>query len=324
MTVRHPSFHNYESPFIHVLNQITVLLVGSGSLKMPQLIDSQCIESIAKQMGLEFRRETNKAKYRAQVRKCKGVLDPDVVYLYDPGVPTYHGSSLTGNHGQSYDAALHYSGTMIPFRWDATSKVFIRKVLSRECGHGYHECTVCYENYSPLCQTCNGCGITVCASCQVKMCLVPENIDFLLSGHHGSDVRKVPVQCVQCRDIGVVDLRHLTYAVFDKFENFDERQQEALLFLKDSEPNFQTKLNDWKKKISANRKLKKTIKRFKKGCRVRTHGLKGARKWNGRIGKIIGERVVENDVIRWPVQLSGKSAKSQRKLLLKGVNMQKI
>merc|ERR1712098_447424 len=98
-----------------------------------------------------------------------------------------------------------------------------------------------------------------------------------------------------------------------------ERQQEALAFLKNSDPEFQTNLAIWKNVLRSERKRK--IKRFKTGCRVKIHGLKSARRWNGKTATICGAKVIKKNVIRWPVQLSDKS---HSKMLLKGINMKKI
>ena len=286
---------------------------------MPQLIDGKYIESIAKQMGVEFRRATTVAQYRAHIQKYKGSVFPDLIFLLDIGVPIHRGPKLVGESPETYDAVLRYKSTELPLNWGAVSKASIRKFLKRGSESEEHECIVCYQEYPLSYQVCYTCGSNVCTFCEVKMCLTPQSINFLMSG---LEAPEVPVKCVQCRVEVMIDLRTLTHEVFDRLRDFDEDQQKALLFLKDSDPNFEIKLKNWKNRILSYKKW--TTKRFKKGCRVRTQGLKSARQWNGRIGKIIGERVIKNDVIRWPVQLTGKSAKSQAKLLLKGVNMQKI
>ena len=284
---------------------------------MPQLIDGQCVESIAKQMGLEFRRETNEAKYHAHLRKCKGVLDPDVVYLFDPGVPIHPGSDSidpsVGTCDRCCDAVLSYHDTQVLLHYNQHGKVYIQKVLRSAMDP---ECDVCYEEWPVVSHVCARCGSKLCPFCKMKVCLTPENIDLLLSGLHGT---RVSASCVQCRLVCMINLDLSAYLVSDRLRDFDDRQREALLFLMDSDPSLGTTWKSWKENQSLNKN--RTVKRFKEGCRVRTHGLKSERKWNGRIGTIIGEKVIKNDVIRWPVQLSGKSAKTRSKMLLKGVNM---
>ena len=109
------------------------------------------------------------------------------------------------------------------------------------------------------------------------------------------------------------------YMLFDRLTEFAERQQKALVFLKNSDPEFQTNLDRWNRALKA--KKEDNIKRFKTGCRVTIHGLTKARKWNGKAAVSVGAKVIKSNVIRWPVQLSDGS---HSKALLRGVNMKKV
>lgn len=279
---------------------------------MTNHIDGKYIETTAKHMGLEFVRETKVKEYNAHMKQCKWRLDPDVVYLFEPGVPT-HSESHNGNlTNQCRDAVLHYNDKILQLSWNNSTKAHIRKIL--QSGGEEPECAVCYESSPLQCHSCPQCGSKVCAFCQVKMCLTPETISLVLRGSHITIVH-----CVECRGVFQMDLMQTYYMLFDRLTEFAERQQEALLFLKNSDPEFQTNFDRWNRALEAKRE--DNIKRFKTGCRVKIHGLKKARKWNGKAAVIVGAKVIKSNVIRWPVQLSDGS---HSKALLRGVNMKKV
>ena len=85
--------------------------------------------------------------------------------------------------------------------------------------------------------------------------------------------------------------------IFDRLTEFTEAQQKALLFMKNADPDFEMNSMDWQEYKHAQEKMKKrkVVKRFKKGCSVRIHGLKGKREWNGKNGNLMERNVPEWD-----------------------------
>ena len=291
-----------------------IIAVDNSHSTMPHQIDGRYIETTAKHMGLEFKRETNMRRYTAH-NNATGTwpnIDKDIVYLFEPGMPTHFGAHNTDSTDGLCDAVLHYNDKIHHLSWDDCSKATIRKTLLRTSEEP--ECAVCYEECPMGCHVCRKCNGNLCPLCRMKMCLTPGTIDLVLRGEH------ITVgQCVQCRVMCHIDLQRTSYMLFDRLNEFTERQQEALVFLKNSDPEFETNMKMWKA-MSEEKKTEK-IKRFRAGCRVKIHGLKNARKWNGKTAEIIGAKVIKNEVIRWPVLLSDES---HSKALLKGINMKKI
>lgn len=113
-----------------------------------------------------------------------------------------------------------------------------------------------------------------------------------------------------------MDLMKVYHQVMDadRLKDFPEEQLQLLLEMAKVDPDYAIK--------HANFTLAKSndhnCRVLRKGNYVKLHALKTNANWNGKRGKIIGEKVMKNNVVRWPVRLlDGSGARA----LLRGRNL---
>merc|ERR1711951_192068 len=115
------------------------------------------------------------------------------------------------------------------------------------------------------------------------MYLTPESISQILRGQ-----TRIPMDCIVCRASLETDAKELCPTVMDRFNEFDEKQQAALIFLKENDPMFQ---KNYAMVALGRRQIREIqAKRFRKGKQVKLCGLKSKkfRKWNGKKAALIG------------------------------------
>lgn len=282
------------------------------------------VETIAAELGIEF--ELAKGNNHA-ITSSDTVdrLDPDIVYLYDPGHKI--DTSYSPFFKRPFDAFLKYKDHLYSIRWQNHSKASIRKMLI----DGMSECIVCYGGGNGTSDGllhlshCPQCCSSICTFCLLKLALRPEAIecpDLWPRLHGPTSTLSLKANCLQCRAELVVRVRDVYVRVMDRLQEFGEMQQKLLLFIKNTDPDFAKKECMEKQRLNERRRSRKETRArmFRKGCRVKLQGLK-KKEWNGQKAIIIGGKIVKNDVIRWPIQLLNRSkAKAQ----LKQCNLRKV
>lgn len=259
-------------------------------------LNGNAVEALAQEMGIPFRRYRNP---RQQIVEDASQRDPDIAYLVDPVDTTDF----------DCDAMLYWKNRNNTLSWDDATKASVRQILAHDGGDV--ECVACYEDI-PIREIldCTKCKSHLCPSCLIDLSLnTPEKIDRILSGNFDSGH-----ECPECRNQSGFDFRSMYYRVLDRLEEFSSDQQRAIKFAdhNHSPPamrNFY--LDAWIEKHP--------LKFFKPGVTFKVRGLKSKRKWNGQKAKIIGDLVINNDILRWPVQLF--IGKKREKALLKQGNM---
>ena len=264
----------------------------------PTIMDRQRFESMIRQMGVDFERITNENYIKFLSSTFR--RDPDVLYLCEPD-----------NNPSDSDAVLHYKGNVRFVNWKRFSKESVRKLFQKAAT----ECVVCNEDtqIGPNTVECPQCGTRICVCCMMKLSLKPPLMRNFSKGEFG-----MPYKCVGCHELLGYDARIAVTVVMHQREKFSTHQQKMLDALKETHPNFE---HEQRKVINAFKRTKKLRPRqFRKGCRVKLHGLQRD-DWNEEAGEIVGEMTIKNDVIRWPVRLlNGSNCKA----LFKQINMKKI
>ena len=267
----------------------------------PKAMDRQMFESMTRQIGIDFEfvtREENQ-KWRSTVSSTYQP-DPDVAYLVE-----------ASSNRSDCDAVLLYKGNARFIYWGYHSKASIRKILQNSAT----ECVVCYEDtqIGPNTVDCPQCTCRICVCCMMRLWLKPP-----LMRNVGRGEFTMAYKCVGCRELLGYDVRIAVCAIMHQRHKFSTQQQKMLDVLKATHPNFE---HEHRKVISAFKRTKMLRSRqFRKGCRVKLHGLQ-RENWNDETGDIIGEMIIKDDVIRWPVRLlNGSNARA----LLKQINMKKV
>ena len=278
-------------------------------------ISKNDIEEVATRMGFKFE----------HIKIFNGSInhsndDPDTVYLMDTGKQLKFGDS-TDSTKQSgpYDAMLWTGKTAVTGLWyDHMTKATIRRLLQSTAV----ECIVCMEEVEErdyiFCARCHG---EICTVCLAKIVLTEGAMARILTGCADGENNcpccryELKYECVKCRYTLIDECRLWSFKLMDRLDLFTEQQQRVLLFLKQSDPEFEEKLehwNEWGTKISS--------WHFQPGSIVRLHGLK-RKEWNGKKAVIIGKAQLKNNVFRWPIQLM---VGNKDKALLRQRNLKKV
>lgn len=155
----------------------------------------------------------------------------------------------------------------------------------------------------------------MCAMCSLKIGLTPQNIQRFQSGDF-----EMTFQCPECRVMMGGDLRDLYYKVLDRIEEFPQEQQDILMILKALDPVYERASANSKRAQQNLKQLR--LKQFRKECKIQIVGLEDLDSihLNGKKGVIVGDKVMQNGAIRWPVKLQDGS---NERTMLRQLNMRK-
>ena len=231
--------------------------------------------------------------------------DPDTVYLYEPGYPI-----KANSHSRApCDALVVWKGETREIRWKRTGRLVIHKYFQ----YGAVGCAVCFETKTDFWH-CARCGGRLCHFCTMRLALTKEAMFLFL--HR---IFKCYLKCPQCRAQFTIDPRRGIFGVMKRMAEFTQYQQNMLLFLKAAHPAFDEMYAEFLTKTKQHR-IQVYRRSFRRGCCIEIVGLRNKAEWNGERAKIVGERIVKNGSIRWPVQLQD----SDERALLKQCNMKKV
>ena len=263
-------------------------------------LNGKVIEEIARKSNRKFVRITD-FNHKLITGDGAGKRDPNTVYLLDPG---FRFSGYSGNERKEMDAKIYWQKRAMNLDWKTCTKARITKYLEEDGSDS--ECVVCFEDL-PFRESlsCSQCNSKLCPVCTFKMGLTDDNVARVMNGNW-----IIGHQCPECRTKCTYDPREWWCQVMDRMDEFTGIQRKALSFAKENDANAREHMEQWAEGHP--------LKHFKEGVRVKLHGLKGRRKWNGRKARIIGKGVVKNGVYRVPVELIGKS---NERALLKQTNM---
>ena len=259
------------------------------------------IEAIAKELGLSFVLNPTDPRFRKYRTR-----DPDVVYLVKAE------TVRSEIHMTKSDAVLFWHGVGHRIWWSKITKSSIREIFMRAVDPPKY--SLCYEkpNLLETSGGCSQCNITTCSLCHAKMLLTDNGVERIMHGQTTLNFR-----CCGCRQEGAADMRTLCSKIIGKLSAFSLKQQEALSFLRINDLNFEKNRVLLQKEFKMRDHVMTTS--FKKGSSIKLCGLSKTG-WNGQEAVIIGERILKNGTIGWPVRVKG----SKSTALLKTCNLKKI